>query len=513
MSKNISVTVALKESFQRLIAQRTGLVIRGSDQDSFTKKLSMRMDALKLLCPQDYYLLLESKTQESEEEWQNLVALLTNNESYFFRDQEQIKLLQNHILPKLIQHKQVDKTINICSAGCSTGEEPYSLAILLKELIHNYKQWTLTILGIDINQIALNSAKKAIYSPWSFRGVNESIKQQYFRQVDREYHLDPIIKNMVQFQLINLVKDEFTFKNIDLLICRNVFIYFNFATITKVLDKIYHSLNPGGYLLTGHAELSGQNLSRFHKISFSQSLVYQRQLEDSYRQESHQQLAINKLKIPQFKPIKHLKFTPKSLIVNPNYTSLKTQSTSAPSRPKKEPVESTIDSTIDERLKAAENLIKQERYNAAIQQVQKVLKIDKTHTNAAYLLAKIYANQGRYQEAIFYSEQALQTDSLAIAPHYLLARIAEEMGKLEEAKSLLKKIIYLAPYSVAAYLDLRHIYQQEGDEKRATKMYQESLNILKKLPPNTSITEQGNLTASQLLLQLENWSLEQGNRI
>ncbi|EAZ88527.1 CheR family methyltransferase [Crocosphaera chwakensis] len=498
MPKLISLSADLKEAFQHLILQRTGLVIRPSDRDSFAKKISMRMDAVNFISPQDYYLLLESRTQESKEEWQNLVALLTNNESYFFRDKEQIHLLQNHILPKIIQKKQIEKTIRICSAGCSTGEEPYSLAIMLQELIPNYKQWQLSVFGIDINQIAINSARKAIYSPWSFRGVSEVIKGQYFQQVNQQYQLEPRIKNMVQFHLVNLVQDEFPFNDIDLFICRNVFIYFNAPAITKVVNKIYHALNPDGYLLTGHAELSGQNLSQFHRLSFSQSLIYQRRKEGEKQQEIRQPLTVKELTIPQFKPIKPAKTLPKPITVKTDPVPVKKQPIISPSPIKKEPVKPTV----NKLLETAKNFIEQERYQAALEQFQQILDINSNHTDAAYWIAQIYANQGRYQDAILYCERLLKIDSLAIAPHYLLARIAEETGKLEEAKYLLKKIIYLDPNSVAAYLDLTHIYTQEGDERRAIKMYQESLNILQMLPPETPIVERGNLTASQLLLQL-----------
>lgn len=474
MSKLISLSVHFKDVFQHLILQRLGLVIRPLDRDYFAKKISMRMNAINFVDPQDYYLLLKSRTQESQEEWKNLVTLLTNNESYFFRDKEQIKLLKNHILPKIIHQKQVKKTIRICSAGCSTGEEPYSLAILLQELIPNYKEWNLSIFGIDINQTAINSAKKAIYSPWSFRGVSEGVKRQYFQQVNQQYQLEPRIKKMVQFHLVNLVQEEFPFKDIDLFICRNVFIYFNALTITKVVGKIYHALNPDGYLLTGHAELSGQNLSQFNRLSFSQSLIYQRPKEGKKQTEIHQLLTVEKCQIPQLKLIKPVQTFSKLATVK-----------NTPLPVKKEPIKPNI----DELLEIAEILIRQEQSQAALKQFQKILDIDSNHSDATYGIARIYADKGQYQDAISYCNKLLKINPSAISPHYLLAKIAEETGKLEEAKFLLKKIIYLDPNSIAAYLDLIHIYKKEGNEKKANKMYKEYLKIFQMLPSETPIIE------------------------
>ncbi len=279
MSEIELLSVEQIEAFVQLIAKHTGLEIRERDQIDLCEKIFCRMKALKISFSRAYYQLLDSQTLNSYLEWQKLILLLTNLESYFFRDKEQFNLLRNYILPEIIQRKQNNRTIRICSAGCSSGEEPYSIAILLKELIPYPEQWNLMILGIDINQEALIKAKQGIYTPWSMRSIEPKIIQRYFRVIDNHYCLDKQIKQMVKFQYINLVKDSFIHKspdmrNLDLILCRNVFIYFEPSAIAKVLDKFYHILQPLGYLITGHTELCGQNLSRFQAKVFPESLVY-----------------------------------------------------------------------------------------------------------------------------------------------------------------------------------------------------------------------------------------------
>ncbi|MBD0261911.1 MAG: protein-glutamate O-methyltransferase CheR [Tolypothrix sp. Co-bin9] len=278
MSNANFFSVALKEAFIRLIAQHTGLEIRERDQADLSEKIFVRMKALNISFAEDYYQLLESSSQESYQEWQNFVILLTNLESYFFRDKEQFHLLRDRIIPDLIKRKQHNKTIRICSAGCSTGEEPLSLAILLKELIPYPEQWKLTILGVDINQEALKKAKQGIYTPWSLRSIDPEIMQRYFLHFNNQYHLDMQIKQMVKFKYINLVENSFNQENemidIDLIICRNVFIYFEASAIAKVLEKFNDILQPSGYLLAGHTELCGQDLSHFETKLFPESLVY-----------------------------------------------------------------------------------------------------------------------------------------------------------------------------------------------------------------------------------------------
>jgi chemotaxis protein methyltransferase CheR len=276
-----SLSEDLIQSFVRLIAKQTGIEIRERDRTALIEKIFSRMKALKLDLPETYYQVLNSSSKKNYQEWENLVILLTNTESYFFRDQDQFTLLRNHILPELIQRKQNNKTIRICSAGCSSGEEPYSLAILLKELLSDIEEWNVTILGIDVNQEALAKAKTGIYRPWSFRRVNLEIVKRYFQVINNEYHLKDSIKKMVDLQPINLVKDLFPssnseLQNLDLILCRNVFIYFDSSAIATVLNKFYDALEPSGYLITGHAELYGQDVSQFETKVFPESVVYQR---------------------------------------------------------------------------------------------------------------------------------------------------------------------------------------------------------------------------------------------
>lgn len=291
MSSTESLDVDLKQALMWLITKHTGLALRERDQAALDEKIFSRMKALRLAFPDNYYQLLQSSTIDSQEEWLKLLILLTNTDSYFFRDKPQFTLLRNQIFPELMNRKQNNKTLRICSAGCSSGEEPYSLAILLKEIIPDFRQWNITILGTDINQAALKKAETGIYTPWSFRNLDVKFQQQYFRLINNEYHIDLQIKQMVKFLNVNLVKDPFPqptseLRDLDLIVCRNVFIYFKASAIANVLEKFYHTLEPLGYLLTGHVELSSQNLSLFHTKVFPESLVYQRRADNLIRKKS-----------------------------------------------------------------------------------------------------------------------------------------------------------------------------------------------------------------------------------
>jgi chemotaxis protein methyltransferase CheR len=508
MSQKILLNDKLKEAFHTLIAKQTGLIIRERDRNTFYEKIWSRIKSYKSISPELYYQFLASETLESLQEWEKLIILLTNNESYFFRDKEQLNILKSYIFPELIKRNRNRKTLRICSAGCSTGQEPYTIAILLKELLPDFQQWNILILGIDIDRKALEVAQKAIYEPWSFRGVDENLKKQYFQENKNQFYLVPEIKNLVKFQVVNLVKDPFPqihseLKEMDLILCRNVFIYFENITIAKVLEKIYCTLQPSGYFLTGHTELSGVILNRFEKIAFPESIIYRRSEQTKLSSEKSIDL-----------------LSPSAIALNDKVnfnspkTSLQKSETKLENFLKTQPLNNlnkveTVQvqdknhfQNVKKILLEAEALLTQEKYELAIEKAQKILQIEAKHFQAHYLLAQTYANLGQYEQAIQACQQAIQIETFALAPYYLLAKIAEEKSNFEEAKRILKQIIYLEPNSVVAYLDLSHIYRQEGDRIRENKMQEAALNILQQLPPDTKIRERDNITVAELRVQL-----------
>jgi chemotaxis protein methyltransferase CheR len=505
----------IKTAFLRLIVEEMGLEIKKHDQASLDAKIFSRMKALKIFFPENYYQLLVSKTVESRQEWQNLVLLLTNSESFFFRDKGHFQLLENYIIPELIQRKQTDRTIRICSAGCSTGEEPYSLAILFKKLIPDLDQWNLLILGLDVNPLSLEKAKAGIYQPWSFRNVAPEIKEQYFKIINDKYHINSEIKQMLKFQTLNLVKDSYPninseMREMDLIICRNVFIYFEETAVSKVLEKFYHTLQSSGCLLTGHTELYAQNLSKFQSTLFPEGMIYQRldstssipsqskdqveisvseDIDEKFEEVRDQEISIIQSNIQDSKShfyISNLGFNPADTYPpKANYDSSRNEN--------------------DERnlLRSTEILMQKKAYNLAISQVEKALEINPKNFYSYYLTAQLSNYLNDPKKATFFCYKALEIDASSILPYFILVNIAEKQEAWLEVKKILKKIIYLEPESVAAYLKLSYIYQAENDIERTYKLQNAALNLLKKLPGNMEVFELDCLTVNQLILQLE----------
>jgi chemotaxis protein methyltransferase CheR len=503
----------MTNDFNQLIAQQTGIIIRDSEQKYLDKIIVNRCQHLRLSDSEAYFRLLSQPGQESNKEWQALTSLITNNESYFFRDEEQFKIIQNSILPEIIDRHRDDRTLRICSCGCSTGQEPYTLAIILHELLPDLRDWNITILGIDIDEAALETARKGIYESWSFRGVKSIIKEKYFQQVDRQYHLQPEIRNIVNFQSVNLVKSNFpqvngALRDFDLIICRNVFIYFERSAIELILDKFYRSLQPSGYLIVGHTELYGHNIDQFKIKVFDHSLVYQR----PSREEDCNNIGSNNI-------IKNFDYSQQSQLdnrLNSAEKDLKTVSSIKQNLLSirqelelREIRDNNQQSIATKKILDLELCIERiailrenQLHQKAIEELKTCLQEYPDRINLYYSLAEINADIGNYTEAQDYCQQALTINSFAIEVHYLLAQIAEAQEKKTEAKQILKKVLYLNPSFIPAYLNLSQIYRQEGDDRRAEKMKIIAIDILQKLPPNSIIPEMGSISVARAIEHL-----------
>lgn len=493
MLQSLALQPQLIDAFSRLIADHLGFHLREQSRSTFWQRVLQRVRALGLPSVEAYYHLLNVSHQSIVEnpEWRELISLLSVTESYFFRDEGQFSLVKSHILPELIARKQKlaamghpeGRSLKLWSAGCATGEEAYSLAILLKQLIPDYEDWTIAIVGTDINQTALLQAQRGIYSDWSFRSIQPDIQEQYFKYHYQGWRITTDVSKLVTFKLDNLVhcdhiEAQSSLSNIDLILCRNVFIYFDADAIARVLERFYCALSPGSYLMTGHTELHGQKYDRFKLKIFSESVVYQREIE-----------TIPSSLKPLPKPNKNFSFRPP--IFN------KSDAEGSPGL--KDLESSTTD--INEGailLEAAIVSLNHKDYTSAIAQAKRLITQDLYPLRAYCLLAEAHANLGQYEKAMQACQQAFEYDPLAAEPIYLLAQIAQEQGDLESAKALLKRIIYLVPTSAFAYFELGCLYEQQGNLAKAQRNWQSSLNGLKNVSGETMIDGCRGLIAKEL---------------
>jgi chemotaxis protein methyltransferase CheR len=226
-----------------------------------------------------HYLLFH---QDRVSELYALLDVITTNETYFYREKNQLDALAEEILPELAKRNIGAKRLRIWSAGCSTGEEPYTLAILVRESGLFDSSWKVDIMGTDISQRVLRTARKAVYSQSSFRTMDDGFVDRYFtRTQDGKYSLDESIKSMVHFGHMNLMDEKMMgiIGDCDVIMCRNVIIYFDGNAKARVVNSFFRKLVPEGYLLLGHSE-SLMNITTVFKLRhLTKVMVYQRPVE------------------------------------------------------------------------------------------------------------------------------------------------------------------------------------------------------------------------------------------
>lgn len=260
-----------------LIYDKTGLFFGESSRFFLEKRIEMRITSLNLRNGEEYLRLLLFDP-EAEKEWDNLISMITTNETYFMREERQLKCFKDDILPELVK-KNEGKKIRIWSAGCSSGEEPFSIAILIKES-KVVNENMVEIFATDISSRALNKAREGIYGESSFRNVDEIFKAKWFINIgENKWKIKDDIRKKVNFQKFNLFDlDRYSLLgNFDVIFCRNVIIYFNLDAKVKVVERFYDKLNNGGYLLLGHSESLISITDKFKLVHLPTDLVYRKE--------------------------------------------------------------------------------------------------------------------------------------------------------------------------------------------------------------------------------------------
>lgn len=264
-----------------LIIDTTGMEFYRDKDVDLARILSERMAEVGASGCGAYYDLLTALGR-GPAEMDALIAELTIGETYFFRHKEQFDALRELILPQVIERNRFVRRLRIWSAGCATGPEPYSVAILLeREFGARIAGWHVTVMGTDINQKFLARAREGRYDSWAFRSVPDSLRDSCFDRVGNQWQIRPQFKRHVRFQYHNLIKSPFpsladNIAGFDVIICRNVIIYFSPATVEELVPCFYDSLTEGGWLIMGHAEPNQQLFRRFRTVNTAGAILYQR---------------------------------------------------------------------------------------------------------------------------------------------------------------------------------------------------------------------------------------------
>jgi len=278
----IQLTEAELKLLQTLVYQECGMFFDERRSHFLKDRLQRRLKACQLDSFYAYYRLLTSR--EGRAELALLLENLTVNETSFFRNRPQLDLLQKSVLEEILRHKQErrDWNLRVWSAGCSTGQEAYSVAILICDALAYYylrnlipPPWKLEIVASDISYASLRTAQEGLFNELQMEPVDYTTRLRYFEKSSEKYTVKPQLKELVQFDFHNL-KTEFLPRRNDIILCRNVMIYFDEAEQKRLIEKFWHCLNPGGFLFVGHAESLFGLTQKFRMFHENNGTAYKR---------------------------------------------------------------------------------------------------------------------------------------------------------------------------------------------------------------------------------------------
>jgi len=263
------------------IYDKSGMYFNDSKKYLLENRLVKRVESLSLNGFDEYFYYIRYD-QKKEKELIELFNAITINETSFFRNEPQIEAYSNEVLPEIIRNAKAEgrKEITIWSAASSSGEEPYTLAIMVHEIQRMWKgALTVKIVGSDISTDIIDQAKEGAYNEYSVRNIPPEFMKKYFENAGQKYVLSDLIKNYVEFVHINLIdmNEMSKMKGADIIFCRNVLIYFDTASKTKVVSKLYDNLNRGGYLFIGHSESLHGISKAFRLVHFNKSIAYKKE--------------------------------------------------------------------------------------------------------------------------------------------------------------------------------------------------------------------------------------------
>ncbi len=433
--------------FKTLIKNQFGLNFHDENESVLIQAIHHRMQVTGLIDPEQYYHRLNVHTDER----QTLIDQLTNNETYFYREAQQLELLTQVLIPQ-IQLKQTEpKPIRILSLGCSIGAEPYSIAIALQEQFGLSAKSRYLIIGADIDYSALAVAKAACYRSLVFRGLSPDLKQRYFTEaLSAEFKLIPLIRDRVSFCYLNLLSEHVPVEmtGMDVIFFRNVSIYFDAATRMKMQQKIAKLLNPRGYLIVGMTETLSNDLGVLQlKNAHNQFFFQKRDPENPDEVSLNPHLPVNR------KPVQNR---------SARKTKQENPMRAGPSQSSPQPVASikTKDETKN-HVDAIKTLITQKKYDEALQAVSQITNQSK---EAQYLLLKAFIlfNRQDFDSALQAVKQALAMEPLSIDGFLLQGMIAKWQQQPDAAIESFKKALSLHPDCWPAHYYLSGLYRETG---------------------------------------------------
>ena len=495
------------ERFRDWIHHHSGIYLEETKVDSLRISLVTRATRFGFIDYAEYFRFLS----HDEDEFKELMNLVTINETSFFRFPAQFDALRDKVIPEILDSKpKVSRSFRVWSAGCSTGEEPYTVAMSLLDSGLDGLGYRTEVLGTDVSTQALDKAKHAVYPAKALAGLPQNIAQRWFETAKGGHRPVARVRDTVDLSYHNLIKEPYPLvllANWDVIFCRNVTIYFRLESTRRVVNNFFESLNPGGYLFIGHSETLTSISDRFEPVEVGGVFLYRKPVPR--RLFSFDDVVASRGATPVRKPrTRTADLSREQSGVGPGSGSaahgrLKASEKRVP--PRTPPAQA--ESVHEDKTEAASLVVEAHKSlergepSVARQLADKALKLDDRNVDALLVRAFGFADSGNFEAAITDATAALAINPLLAPGRYILGVIYLRQGDTVAASAEFKRTLYIDSDFVLAHLNLANIHRQQGNNEDACREYQNTIRALHRAPEGDWTAFLGGFT-SDLLVQI-----------
>ncbi len=426
---------------------------------------------------------------------ERLTGQLTVGESFFFRNEHHFRVLRETVLPQIIADNSARREVRVWSAGCATGEEPYSLAILLDQVLGSASSWTASVLGTDLNPEFLSRAREGRYRQWSFRQTTINQNREYFHVEGDTYRLVDRLREHVRFATLNLVKDVYPSPltgtaGLDLVLFRNVAIYLKPEVTAAILKRFYQALRPGGWLLLGETEVTAAHPGDFEVRRFEHATLFRKTSDRSSSAMNDAVTSLppalagvslsSSLRLPNVPELPEWVPLPRSRAVPVNNTG----SGRSPNLPLSlAPDARSQDALVWEQIEQAMTAGNLEEAERRVERIPMI----KQRASLRLRFVRSLMARGDVARARRMLDLCLKEEPLLLEAQLLKAGFAEEAGDLAAAEQACRRALYIDPSAPMAHFQLALVLEHKGDGTAVARSLKTTMKLIAGRDPHALV--------------------------
>ena len=508
---NLRLSPEEVEKFQAFFMDQSGLVFEGRRLKEMERSIAGRMIELGISSFDRYHDLLGRP--EGKDELNKLLLSLPVGETHFFRTPDQFAALRKYAFPEMIERARAgSRRLLLLSAGCATGEEPYTLYIMLSQLIPDISSFRITIRACDINKDFLDQAREGIYGERKVKFVDPVTLERYFNRLGKNrWQVKDEVRRAVEFQHFNLNEPDFLGlargEQFNLILCRNVLIYFNM----EVIDKFYRVVAPEGYLMLGYSETLFKINEAFQSIHTPEAYFYQKTMAPARILPEPEPEAFRREPFPVglSRPLPPVVEGPEVLLPPP--------APAPPAAASPSPSQSRAEAKSEEDLwQKGLGRFAEERFIEASHAFDEMIRLNPQSARAHLGLGLIYANSGAEERSRHHVAEAKRYDDLMPEIYFLQALLEEKNSEYQRAVENYQRVILLHQDFAMAHFNLGNLFLKLARMRDARREFENTLKILERDHGNRSLHFSGGLSREAVMefcrIQMEDGGLPRRGR-